>query len=62
MPLMLASGPAAMLAHSLRVAVQVVCGSCVLWDVQRGLTATATTAGLHPQQLLQEGNSYCDLS
>lgn len=40
--------------------VQVVCGSCVLWDVQRGITATARKAELHPQQLLQEGSTNHD--
>lgn len=33
-----------------------MCGSCVLRDVQTGLDAAGTTAGFHPQQLLQEGN------
>lgn len=59
---MLASGPAATLAHSrVVIVVQVVCGGCVLRAVQRGLPATATTAGLRPQLPLQEGDSYCDL-
>lgn len=35
--------------QSFLVGVQVVCGSCVLWDVQTGVNAAGTTAGFHPQ-------------
>lgn len=44
------------------VAIQVVCGSSMLRYLQRKLAPSTTTAGLRPQQPLQEGFCYSSIS